>query len=101
MLPGTVARRHTKGDFTPDHYLGLRSNLTAMRDLAEGRLAELGLVDPTALTQLLGQAAAGVPVAFSDFEPLLSAEAWLRAVETELRATQPWAGRATMEGTRP
>lgn len=82
LLPPPIAARHTKGDFTPDHYLGLRANATVLRELADGRLAERGLVDPDRLRRLLGHAAAGLPVTFSDFEPALAAEIWLHAVDT-------------------
>jgi hypothetical protein len=39
-------------------------------------------VDPDRLRQLLDHAAAGLPVTFSDFEPVRAAEVWLRAVDT-------------------
>lgn len=88
LLPPPIAVRHTKGDFTPDHYLGLRANATALRELADGRLAERGLVDPDRLRRLLDHAAAGLPVTFSDFEPVLTAEIWLHAVDTAPAAAQ-------------
>ncbi|MGH3851962.1 MAG: asparagine synthase-related protein [Pseudonocardiaceae bacterium] len=82
LLPLPIAARHTKGDFTPDHYLGLRANAAVLRELADGRLAARGLVDPDRLRRLLDHAAAGLPVTFSDFEPVLAAEIWLHAVDT-------------------
>jgi asparagine synthase (glutamine-hydrolysing) len=82
LLPPVIAARQTKGDFTPDHYLGLRVNAMALRELADGRLAELGLVDPDRLRRQLVHVEAGLPVSFSDFEPVLAAEVWLRTVET-------------------
>jgi asparagine synthase (glutamine-hydrolysing) len=84
VLPGPVARRQSKGDFTPDHYLGLRANLSEVNELANGMLAELDLVHPARLRQILFRAASGMPVAFSEFEPVLTAEVWLRAVEAAL-----------------
>lgn len=81
-LPPAIAARRTKGDFTPDHYLGLRANAAALRELADGRLAERGLVDPDGLRRQLDHVEAGLPVTFSDFEPVLAAEVWLRAIET-------------------
>ncbi len=81
-LPPAIAARRTKGDFTPDHYLGLRANAAALRELADGRLAERSLVDPDGLRRQLDHVEAGLPVTFSDFEPVLAAEVWLRAIET-------------------
>lgn len=94
LLPGPVAHRFTKGNFLAEHYLGLRHNLAALKDLAHGRLAAEGLVAPDRLDRLLEHAAAGLPVAFSKFEPLLAAEVWLRAVEEDhpLRYTAPTGG---------
>ncbi|MGH3519140.1 MAG: asparagine synthase-related protein [Haloechinothrix sp.] len=80
LLPAAIAAPQTKGDFTPDHYLGLRVNTTELRELADGRLAERGLVDPDRLRRQLDHAEAGLRVAFSDFEPVLATEVWLRTV---------------------
>lgn len=88
LLPPPIAARHTKGDFTPDHYLGLRANAAVLRELTDGRLAERGLVDPDRLRRLLDHAAAGLPVTFSDFEPVLAAEIWLHAIDTAPAAAQ-------------
>lgn len=80
ILPTGIAARRTKGDFTADHYLGLRANASALYELVDGRLAALDLVHPARLHQLLAQVEAGLPVISSDFEPALAAEVWLRAV---------------------
>jgi asparagine synthase (glutamine-hydrolysing) len=80
LLPPAVAARRTKGDFTADHHQGLREHHTQLRHLTRGQLAERGLIDPEAMAGLIDQAAAGVPVLFSDFEPLLATEAWLRVL---------------------
>jgi asparagine synthase (glutamine-hydrolysing) len=85
LLPPAIMARQTKGDFTPDHYLGLRANATVLRELIDGLLAERGLVDRDRLRRQLDHAQAGLPVAFSDFEPVLAAEVWLRTVD----ATHP------------
>jgi len=82
LLPPAIAARRAKGDFTPDHYLGLRASAAALRELAHGWLADRGLVDPDRLRRQLDHAQAGLPVSFSDFEPVLAAEAWLRAIDT-------------------
>ncbi len=80
LLPSQIATRRTKGDFTPDHYLGLRANAPVLHELVDGHLAGLDLVQPVQLRRLLTLAQAGLPVTFSDFEPVLAAEIWLRAV---------------------
>jgi len=98
LLPKPIATRRTKGDFTPDHYLGLRANSDVLRHLADGRLAERGLVDPDRLRRLLDQAALGLPVTFSAFEPVLAAEIWLRAIETT-PATARWQPNTVMRRT--
>jgi asparagine synthase (glutamine-hydrolysing) len=100
LLPLPIAARHTKGDFTPDHYLmRLRANGAVLRKLADGRLAERRLVDPDRLRRLLDHAAAGLPVTFSHSEPVLAAEIWLHAVDTT-QATARWQPRTSaMERT--
>ncbi|MGH3930640.1 MAG: albusnodin/ikarugamycin family macrolactam cyclase [Pseudonocardiaceae bacterium] len=89
LFPAEIAARRTKGDFTPDHYLGLRANASALHELADGYLASLDLVNPVRLRQLLAHAEAGLPVTSSDFEPALAAEIWLRAV-TAAEPTARW-----------
>ncbi|EFL12449.1 asparagine synthase [Streptomyces sp. AA4] len=83
LFPPRLAARTTKGDFTPDHYGGMRANLPALHDLADGRLAALGLVDPDALRRSLTLTAAGLPAPFSTVEPAVAAEVWLRALDRE------------------
>ncbi|TWP43537.1 albusnodin/ikarugamycin family macrolactam cyclase [Lentzea tibetensis] len=82
LFSPALARRTTKGSFTSDFYQGMRTNLDALRDLADGHLAVLGLVDPARLRHELSSAAAGVPGAFESVDPVISAEAWLRALHS-------------------
>ena len=88
LLPYEIATRRTKGDFTPDHYLGLRANISVLHDLADGHLAALDLVDPLRLRQLLDHIHAGLPMTSSDYEPVLAAEVWLRSIATAEPAAQ-------------
>jgi asparagine synthase (glutamine-hydrolysing) len=81
VFPTALANRCTKGSFTADFYQGMRANLPTLLDLADGRLAEMGLVDPTELRTTLKTISVGVPLAFSAVEPAIAAEAWLRAVD--------------------
>jgi asparagine synthase (glutamine-hydrolysing) len=80
LLPIAVAQRRTKGDFLADHYLGLRRNIDEVKELAHGQMKDANLVDPHRLCILLDRVSAGIPVAFSAFEPLVAAEVWLRAL---------------------
>ncbi|WP_369812851.1 albusnodin/ikarugamycin family macrolactam cyclase [Frankia sp. R43] len=80
LFPARLAERTTKGDFNPDHYQGMRTNLASLHALADGRLAALGLVEPGEFRQTLTMTAAGLPVPFATVEPALAAEVWLRAL---------------------
>jgi asparagine synthase (glutamine-hydrolysing) len=82
LLPETVHARAAKGIFGGDHHRGLRNNISDVLDLADGRLAALGLIDPDRVRDEIRRAAAGLSVVWGRLEPLLAAEAWLRAIET-------------------
>ncbi|MBB4924357.1 asparagine synthase (glutamine-hydrolyzing) [Kitasatospora kifunensis] len=79
LLPPAVAARTTKGSFDADHYAGMRANLPILLDLADGHLAELGLINPARLRRALREAAAGIPMPLATIEQALTAEAWLTA----------------------
>jgi asparagine synthase (glutamine-hydrolysing) len=81
VFPTALANRRTKGSFTADFYQGMRANLPTLLDLADGRLAELGLVNAAELRTTLKNVSVGVPLAFSAVEPAIAAEAWLRSVD--------------------
>ncbi|WP_424213531.1 albusnodin/ikarugamycin family macrolactam cyclase [Streptomyces sp. BI20] len=83
LLPPAVAARTTKGGFDADHYAGLRANLDDLAALADGHLAELGLIDPGHLRRHLRRAAAGIPMPLATLEQALTAEAWLVAHHRE------------------
>ncbi|MFE3588147.1 albusnodin/ikarugamycin family macrolactam cyclase [Streptomyces niveus] len=83
LLPPQVAARTTKGSFNADHYAGMRANFADLLELADGRLAAIGLVDPAGLRRHLSQAAAGVPMPLATIEQVLSTEAWLYALDRE------------------
>ncbi|ACU40119.1 albusnodin/ikarugamycin family macrolactam cyclase [Actinosynnema mirum] len=78
LFPAELTARTTKGDFNADHYQGMRTNLEALHELADGRLAALGLVDPVVLRRTLTRTAAGLPGPLSHVEPAIAAEAWAR-----------------------
>lgn len=65
-----------------DHHHGLRANEANVLELADGHLADLGLVRPEVLRSLLRRAVLGVDVPWGLLEPLLGTELWLRAGDT-------------------
>ncbi|MEV6248616.1 albusnodin/ikarugamycin family macrolactam cyclase [Streptomyces sp. NPDC051742] len=79
LLPPAVAARTTKGSFEADHFTGMRENLDDLLALGDGRLASLGLLDPTRFRRCLRHAAAGVPMPLATLEQALMVEAWLHA----------------------
>lgn len=84
VYPEELAARTTKGTFTSDYFTGLRVNLPALLDLADGCLAALGLIHPEALRPSLRAAAAGAmgsTVFLLQLDAALSVESWLRSHE--------------------
>ena len=88
LLPAAVATRTTKGSFDADHYAGMRANLPVLLALADGHLAELGLIDPARFRSALHSAAAGLPMPLASIEQALATEAWLVAHHRE--PNQAW-----------
>ena len=80
LLPPAVACRRTKGDSTADFIRGFRANLGDLLDLADGRLAARGLIDPGALRDELHLCAAGLSLPAA-LDPALSTELWLRSLD--------------------
>lgn len=78
-LPTAVGDRTNKGIFQVDFYAGLRRNLPSIVRLLNGRLADLGLVEPSMFEQELRRAAAGLATVRID--RFISAESWLRAID--------------------
>ncbi|MGH3904349.1 MAG: albusnodin/ikarugamycin family macrolactam cyclase [Pseudonocardiaceae bacterium] len=81
MLPEAHRLRATKGIFVSDFHLGIRANLRRVLDLADGRLAAAGLVDPAPLRATVHAAALGADTVWSALLPTLAAEMWLDAIE--------------------
>lgn len=83
-VPPFVFSRHTKGDFTADEYLGIRTNATHLRDLfGPSHLAQQGLVQDVAVRDVIDHAVAGFPVDLPAFDALVATEAWLRALSRD------------------
>ena len=82
LLPGSIARRRTKGGTDADHHLGLRAHLPGVTSLLlDGWLAGNGLIDAQLLRQELRTAASGKDTPWGLLDPVVSAEMWGRAVE--------------------
>ncbi|MBB5937325.1 asparagine synthase (glutamine-hydrolyzing) [Streptomyces zagrosensis] len=92
LLPSEVLRRGSKGLFAVEHHHGLRANQASVLELADGRLADLGLVCPAVLRSILRRAVLGVDVPWGLLEPLLGTELWLRASDTATESVR-WEGR--------
>lgn len=78
-LPASLLGRTAKGVYTPDYHLGLRAHLNELADMADGHLAELGLIDPALLVNAMQRAAAGVSNALWLLDAAVVCETWLRA----------------------
>jgi asparagine synthase (glutamine-hydrolysing) len=81
LFPPELSRRVTKGNMAGDYFHGLRLHLAEVEEFAHGRLAAMGLLDPARFRAMLAMAAAGLTGAYGMVEPVISAEAWLRAVD--------------------
>ncbi|MFJ9612880.1 albusnodin/ikarugamycin family macrolactam cyclase [Streptomyces noursei] len=68
LLPPAVAARTIKGSFDA----GLRAKLPDLRALTHGHLANLGLINPTALDRALREAASGIPTPLATLEQALA-----------------------------
>jgi asparagine synthase (glutamine-hydrolysing) len=82
LLPETVRQRAAKGTFAGDHHQGLRRNLDHVLELAEGKLAERGLITPERVRAEIRTAAAGLNIRWGHLQRVLAAEVWLRSMET-------------------
>ncbi|AJT67460.3 hypothetical protein T261_5844 [Streptomyces lydicus] len=81
LLPALHHDRTTKGIFTADFHHGLRANLRRLLDLADGRLAALGLISPAPLRTAIHTAALGAETIWASLLPTLAAEQWLDTID--------------------
>ncbi|MFE5740153.1 albusnodin/ikarugamycin family macrolactam cyclase [Streptomyces celluloflavus] len=84
VLPDFVLARTTKGGFNALAYAGLRENAPVLLDLLgpSSRLAATGLATEQPVTRMLNRAAAGQPTGQGALHLAVSAEIWLRQVDT-------------------
>lgn len=79
LVPAPVLARRTKGDYGDEDYQGARACARELRGLLlDSRLAELGVVEPSAVVAALDRAVMGLRVPFPALNRLLAAEIWLR-----------------------
>ncbi|MEV4739936.1 asparagine synthase-related protein [Streptomyces sp. NPDC049555] len=79
IVPGSLLRRDTKGEYSADLLTGLRRNRPALLALFEdSRLAGAGLVDADALRSRLTSLHAPGPDVLRGLDPTLGCETWLR-----------------------
>ncbi|MGW7572540.1 albusnodin/ikarugamycin family macrolactam cyclase [Streptomyces sp. NPDC054765] len=81
LLPDLHRHHAAKGVFASDFHRGIRTNLRRVLDLADGRLAARGLIDPGPLRATVHAAALGAETIWPPLLSTLAAEAWLEAVE--------------------
>ncbi|MGK5545964.1 asparagine synthase-related protein [Streptomyces sp. URMC 127] len=79
IVPDSVLRRQTKGEYSVDFHVSLRRNRAALVELFDdSQLARAGLIDTAAIrTNLLG--VHPDPAALRPLSPSLGAEIWLRS----------------------
>ncbi|MFJ8764673.1 albusnodin/ikarugamycin family macrolactam cyclase [Streptomyces clavifer] len=84
VLPDFVLARTTKGGFNALAYAGLQNNAPVLLDLLgpSSRLAAAGLVTEQPVARILARAAAGQPTAQGALHLAVSAEVWLRQIDT-------------------
>ncbi|WP_129789143.1 albusnodin/ikarugamycin family macrolactam cyclase [Promicromonospora panici] len=79
ILPTSLLARTTKGVYTPDYHLGLRTHLSNLSSIVDGHLAERGLIDPAGLVNGLRRAAAELTGGLWLLDAAITCETWLRA----------------------
>nr|WP_245533452.1 albusnodin/ikarugamycin family macrolactam cyclase [Actinoalloteichus spitiensis] len=84
IVPDFVLNRHTKGGFDGVSYGGLVSHAEGLRRLlgSSSCLADLGLLTPGHVTDTLGRAVTGLPLAAGALHLVTAAEVWLRQLDT-------------------
>ncbi|MFJ2158742.1 albusnodin/ikarugamycin family macrolactam cyclase [Streptomyces sp. NPDC087856] len=80
LVPDSVLRRRTKGDYAAENYRGVRRSATQIRArLLRSPLAELGIIEPSRVIASVERAVAGLPAPFPALNRLLGADLWLTA----------------------
>ena len=86
LVPSEVLGRRTKGDYSGEAYCGARGASDALRDLLrDSRLAELGVLEPGAVREVVDRMTAGIAVPLGPLHMVMATEAWLR-IEDDVKA---------------
>lgn len=98
-LPGELYERRTKGDYSACEYHGVRRNAAGLRALLkESYLGELGVLRPSLVLAELDRAVNGEHAAMAGICEVVSAEVWLRKLETGPGEVRPAGCSLTLEG---
>ncbi|MFI9102203.1 albusnodin/ikarugamycin family macrolactam cyclase [Streptomyces fildesensis] len=82
LVPEPVLTRRGKGNYTAEDYQGARLHAHEIRSVLTGsRLADLGIIDPRAVTGSLDRVLMGIRAPLPALNRLLSAELWLRGLD--------------------
>ncbi|MFI1253256.1 albusnodin/ikarugamycin family macrolactam cyclase [Streptomyces netropsis] len=87
LLPEAHRLRATKGVFAGDFHRGARESLPLLLALTDGRLAEMGLIDPGPLRAAIHRLALGAESVWPPILAVLTAEMWLGAATTTAPTT--------------
>jgi asparagine synthase (glutamine-hydrolysing) len=78
-VPPRVLSRRTKGDYTAEAYHGVRVAAPELsRLLAAPACADLGIIEPAPVLDVLSRARLGLPIPWPALDRLLAIEVWLR-----------------------
>lgn len=93
-MPSEVTNRSTKGDYTKQGLAGLRAARPAIEALLkDSRLADLGVINPTAIRQTLDKIDMGGDTPWLSLDMFIATELWLRDLEkqngTDCRTARP------------
>lgn len=81
LVPAEVLARRSKGDYTASEYAGLRAAAPHLfKLLRDPLLADLGLIEPSAVARTLQDAVDGQTAPLGALADVLATEIWLRAV---------------------
>jgi asparagine synthase (glutamine-hydrolysing) len=85
-VPAAVFARRTKGDYTAEEYRGVRRSARTLLDLlSHSRLADLGVIEPGPVRDMVYRWLAGAPVPLGSLSQLIATELWLRESDCAAR----------------
>lgn len=82
LVPDAVLTRTTKGDYTRDAHLGVRRAATDLRRIMAAPVAaDLGILEPAPVREVLDGAIQGLPTPWGALNQVFAVETWLRERE--------------------